>query len=202
MRKAVLLVGHADQESLNYELAEHYTRGFTAAGGSVERFNLAELDFDPALRQRSPEPQPLEPGLQRVRQAIEASSHLVWVFPTYWASPPAIVRGLFDRLFLPGWAFTYEKGNPLPKGLLAGRSARVILTMDSPWFWYTFVHHRCIHRSFGTASLRFCGLKPVEFTSLHGVRSMSAATRQRWHQRAEQLGAADASKVSRRIQTQ
>lgn len=196
--RALLLFGHADVNAqppcLNRRLADAYTRGYEANGGLVERINLAELAFDPVLRVGFRQEQPLEPDLQRVRAAIESAARVVWVFPTYWAAPPAIVRGLFDRLFLPGWAFRYEGGNPLPKGLLAGRSARVIVTMDSPWFWYTFVNQRPIHRSFGGASLKFCGFSPVKFSTVYNVRALSEAAREQQCERMVKIGGTDAGR--------
>lgn len=199
--RALLLFGHADLNdetpSLNRRLADAYTRGYESKGGHVDRINLSELTFDPILRVGFRQEQPLEPDLQRVKTAIENASRVVWVFPTYWASPPAVVRGLYDRLFLPGWAFRYEGGNPLPKGLLAGRSARVILTMDSPAFWYTLVNHRCIHRSFGGASLAFCGFAPVQFSTVYGVRSLTESARERQCKRLFDVGCTDASRARR-----
>jgi NAD(P)H dehydrogenase (quinone) len=192
--KAVLLVGHADPASFNFRLASEYEQGFRAGGGQVTRFNLGELEFDPVLRAGFRTPQPLEPDLLRIRQAIEESRHIVWVFPTYWASPPALVRGLFDRLFLPGWAFKYEKGNPMPLGLLRGREARVITTMDSPNWWYTLHYRRCVHRSFGIGSLAFCGLKPVRFTTVYNMLHLPEEKRSNWSQRVRGLGASDAQR--------
>lgn len=195
-RQALMLFGHADlnpkTETLNRQLAERYRRGYEAAGGTLTRIDLATLKFDPVLRTGFRELQALEPDLVSVKHAVEAADHVVWVFPTYWASPPALVRGLFDRLFLPDWAFRYESGNALPKGLMQGKSARVVLTMDSPWFWYTLVNHRPIHRSFGGASLKFCGFGPVNFSTVHGVRSLSPQARTQRCERLERVATADA----------
>jgi putative NADPH-quinone reductase len=196
MPRALLLFGHPEPESFNGRLASHYARGFTAGGGELERIDLASLRFDPVLRHGYRAAQALEPDLVRVREAIERADHLAWVFPTWWASPPAIVRALVDRLFVPDWAFRYEPGRALPRGLLAPRSARVITTMDSPRWWYTLVLRRPIHRSFGSATLAFCGLRPLAFTTLHGVRELSEARRARWCERVEALALADAGRAA------
>lgn len=197
MNHAVMLFGHADHDTFNDRLATAYARGYERAGATVERIDLARLDFDPVLRSGYRTPQPLEPDLERARRSIERAQHLVWVFPTYWAAPPTIVRGFVDRVFLPGWAFRYE-GHALPTGLLRGRSARVITTMDSPSWWYSLVYHRTIHRSFGTATLSFCGVAPVRFTTIHGVREMEAPAREAWCARVAALGADDARRVKPR----
>jgi NAD(P)H dehydrogenase (quinone) len=194
MNRALLLFGHADRDTFNERLAAHYQRGYH---GDVERIDIASLHFDPVLHAGYRVPQPLEPDLERVKRAIERAAHLVWVFPTYWASPPTIVRGLVDRLFLPGWAFRFEKGNVAPTGLLRGRSARVITTMDSPAWVYTLLYHRPIHRAFGTGTLSFCGLSPVELTAIHGVHSMKEPARARWCERVERIAARDASRRGR-----
>ncbi len=192
MQRALLLFGHPESDSFNGQLAAHYCAGYRDAGGAIERIDLAELEFDPVLRAGYRTSQPLEPDLERLRAAIERADRLVWVFPTWWAAPPAFVRAIVERVFVPGWAFRYEPGRALPRGLLAGRSARVIVTMDSPGWWYTGVNHRTIHRSFGTATLSFCGLAPVEFTAIHGVREMAPARRAKWCARVATLAAGDA----------
>ena len=132
MKKALILLGHADPASFNRAVATAYQEGFRAAGGDASIVTLSDLRFDPVLRTGFRGDQALEPDLLELRARIEAADHLVWVFPTYWVSPPAIVRALVDRLFLPDWAFAYRPGKALPEGLLAGRSSRVLTTMDSP----------------------------------------------------------------------
>lgn len=191
MQHALLLFGHPEPDSFNGQLAARYSAGYRAAGGTIDRIDLAELAFDPVLRAGYRTSQPLEPDLERLRAAIERADRLVWVFPTWWAAPPAFVRAVIERVFVPGWAFRYEPGRALPRGLLAGRSARVIVTMDSPGWWYTAVNHRVIHRSFGTATLSFCGVAPVEFTTIHGVREMAEARREAWCDRVSALAEGD-----------
>lgn len=192
MTNALVLLGHADARSFNTALARAYAEGLAAEGVRVETLELASLRFDPVLRAGFEGDQPLEPDLVRVQQAIERADHLVWAFPTYWASPPAIVRGLVDRVFLPGWAFRYPGGNALPEGLLGGRSARVIATMDSPSWWYALAHRRSLHATMGRATLSFCGIRPVRFSVVHRVRELDAPTRERWRERLRAVGRDDA----------
>lgn len=192
MTQALLLYGHPEPDSFNGRLAAAYAQGYRAGGGALERIDLVTLAFDRQLRAGYRAPQTLEPDLLRVQAAIERADHLVWVFPTWWAAPPSCVRALVERTFLPGWAFRYEPKRALPRGLLAGRSARVVMTMDAPGWWYSLVQQRTIHRSFGTATLRFCGLRPVAFTAVHGVHGMAEASRQRWCERVAAIATHDA----------
>jgi putative NADPH-quinone reductase len=178
MTRALVLLGHADPKSFVAALAHAYVDAFRAAGGTAELVTLSELAFDPVLRHGHARDQALEPALVALRESFERAGHVAWFFPTYWASPPAIVRAVVDRLFLPGWAFRYGKG-PLPEGLLRGRSARVVLTMDSPRFWYTLSHNRAVHGAFVSGTLRFVGFRPIRTTTIYEVRTMTENARER-----------------------
>jgi putative NADPH-quinone reductase len=190
MSHALLLLGHPIEDSFNARLAQAYVLGFEAAAGQVSTLVLPNLSFDPVLRGKG---QALEPDLLRARQLIEGAEHLVWVLPDYWGAPPAVVRGFVDRVFLPGWAYRHE-GRALPTGLLRGRSSRVIVTMDSPRFWYWLAHRGSIHAAMGTATLTYVGIAPVRHTTLYSVRKMSETTRETWQRRMTHLGTKDAER--------
>ncbi len=196
MKNALVLLGHADPGSFNAALAGAYDAAFRAAGGATTRVTLSDLSFDPVLRHGFRAEQPLEPDLARLRGLFEAADHVAWVFPTYWASPPAIVRAVVDRLFLPGWAFRYEPGKALPTQLLAGRSARVLTTMDSPSWWYSFWHHRAIHGAFVNGTLRFVGFAPAKATPIYRTRALSEAQRGEWLARVATLAREDHALVT------
>lgn len=196
MKNALVLLGHADPGSFNAALAGAYDRALREAGGSSTLVALSSLSFDPVLRHGFAGEQPLEPDLLRLRALFEAADHIAWVFPTYWASPPAIVRAVVDRLFLPGWAFRYEPNRALPTQLLAGRSGRVITTMDSPSWWYSVWHHRAIHGAFVNGTLRFVGFDPVKATPIYRTRALGETQRAAWVSRMAVLARED---LSRRV---
>jgi putative NADPH-quinone reductase len=104
---------------------------------------------------------------------------VAWFFPTWWAGLPAVLKGLVDRLMLPGQAFVYE-GGPLPRGLMAGRSSRYVTTMDSPAPWYWLAHRDALGGSFGRGTLRYVGFGPVTRTMVYGVRRLGEAGRGKW----------------------
>lgn len=196
MKSALVLLGHPEPGSFNDLLARGYAEGFESAGGRAEVVPLADLTFDPVLRHGYAAEQPLEPDLVRLRERIEAAQQVTWVFPTYWAAPPAIVKALVDRLFLPGWAFRYT-GKALPEGLLRGRASRVVTTMDSPSFWYALAHNRAIHGAFGRGTLSFVGFDPVRVDAIYGVRKLDAEARARHVLAVRAQGAADARRAPR-----
>lgn len=179
--------------SFSTDLAEAWQRGAQSTGATVHRVDVSRLAFDPVLRGPHVTIADDEPDLRALRLTLERSAHLTFVFPTWWVGLPAALKGLLDRLLLPGWAYRYERG--LPQGLLAGRSARWIATMDSPRLWYWWWNSRALEGSFERGTLRFVGLSPVEKTLIFQARTLTAAKRQAWLERVEAQGRADARRL-------
>ena len=190
MTTMTLLTAHPVEDSFNTSLAAAWRRGAERAGTTVRHFDVNTLRFDPMLRHAFRGVMPDEPDLAQVRASVAASSHVTWVFPTWWVGLPAVMKGLVDRLLLPGWAFKFE-GKALPTGLMAGKSSRYIATMDSPSLWYRLGHHDALAGSFGRGTLAFCGFAPIARTLVFDVRRLDASKRARWVAKVEEEGALD-----------
>lgn len=189
-RKVLVILGHPRAESFCGALARSYAEGARAKGATVELLELGALEFDPVLRHGFAAEQPLEAGLKSASSAIAAADELVIVHPTWWGGPPALLKGFIDRVFLPGFAFRYREGSPFPEQLLRGKSARLLVTMDSPPWWFRWVTGQPGHRLLKKAVLEFCGVKPVTVHAFGPVRGSTPERREAWLGRARRLGAA------------
>jgi len=138
---------------------------------NIRRFNLAEMAFNPSLDQGYDEIQTLEPCLATFQTALMWADHIVIVSPIWWGGLPAKMKGLIDRVFIPGVTFKFEGENPYPVQLMKGKSARIILTMDMP---EEFVEEQAapVLGQLSTFTLEYCGVEPVK-TSLFGSVIMS-----------------------------
>jgi len=130
----LVLDGHPDEHRLVSSLLDHYAASLQP-GSTVRRIAVRDLAFDPNLRRGYSADQAWEPDLERVGVAISECDHLVVGFPLWWGGEPGLLKGLLDRLILPGFAFRYHADDPFWDSLLAGRSADVVVTMDTPP-WY------------------------------------------------------------------
>jgi len=196
-RRILVILGHPDSNSLCGAFAEAYAKGAQAAGAEVEILRLGELSFDPMLHRGYQEIQPLEPDLLRAQERITWAQHLAFVYPTWWGGPPALLKGFFDRTFLPGFAFQSRKRGPFWDRLLAGRSGRLIVTADSPSLYDWFVNGMPAVRLVRKAVLAFCGVKPVRVKRFAIVKQADEPLRQRWIAQAEALGARDAKRSAK-----
>ncbi len=189
-----VILGHPDSQSLSSAIARAYARGAEDRGATVRVIDLAGLTFDPVLWHGYSEVQPLEPDLLEAQRTIHWADMLVFAYPTWWGTTPALLKGFIDRVFLPGFAFKYRENSRLWDKLLAGRSARLLVTMDTPGWYYRWVVRQPGHQMMRRSILGFSGVKPVRISRFGAVRGAADDTRRQWLDQARKLGERDAGR--------
>ncbi len=189
MKKILVVNGSSKDISLCHGLAESYAQGAKESGFKVSVIHLSALNFQPISRGGYESPQGLEPDLIELQNKISEASHLVFVYPIWWGTVPALMKGALDRVLLPGFAFKYEKGSIFQEKLLKGKTARLITTMDTPPWYYRLVYGAPAHKMMKRTVLEFCGVKPVKLTTFGPVIKSSDKDRNRWLSQAKALGA-------------
>ncbi|MBK8396410.1 MAG: NAD(P)H-dependent oxidoreductase [Leptospiraceae bacterium] len=170
MKKILIIQGHPGKESLCSSIAKAYYEEAEKSGYSIRLMDLNELKFDLTLHVAYKSEQKLEPDLILAQQYITEADHLVFVFPNWWSSMPALLKGFIDRTFLPGFAFKYRAKLPLPEKLLKNKTARIIITMDSPPWYYKWFAKAPGLNALKKGTLEFSGISPVKSTLLGPVR--------------------------------
>lgn len=190
-KKIFILLGNEDCNTFSGGLANNYEKGAKDAGHEVRRINICDLKFDPLLHKGYKEIQELEPDLVRVQDYIKWADHFVIFYPNWWGSMPAILKGMFDRMFLPGFAFHFRKEGILKslrwEKLLKGKSAHVCITMNyKPWV---------ARLLFGDNSneitrniLKFAGFSPVHLVRIGPVEKKNSTEREVFKKRAYKFG--------------
>ncbi len=162
---------------------EHYRKGALSSGAEIRRSFSETLISN--FREGYRGSQELEPDLQKAQEAIKWAEHIVIIYPNWWSTFPALMKGFIDRTFLPGFAFKYRKGSLLWDKYLTGRSARLIITMDTPPWYYWLVYRRPGHNAMKRGILEFCGIRPVRITTIGSLKVSSEARRQHWLRKVE-----------------
>ncbi len=187
-RRVFVLNANPKPASLSQALAERYAQAAAQAGHHVQLSHLHALNFEPQLLNGFDGAQALEADLQALQAQILDADHLVFAYPVWWGSVPARFKGLLDRLLLPGFAFRYDGSKSLPEQLLKGRSARLLVCLDTPAWYFRWVQGAPAHRMMKDAVLGFCGVAPIRISAFSPVIKSDADQRERWLQEAARLG--------------
>lgn len=71
----------------------------------------------------------LDPLILRYQQVIKKSDKMIFIFPNWWNTMPAILKGFFDKVLLKDFAFNYEGGF---NALLGIEQSLIITTSEHP----------------------------------------------------------------------
>lgn len=184
--RVLIVLGHPRSDSLCGALAAAYHDGAREAGCAVELLRLSELDFEQDVIVPFPTRQQLEPDLVRARDLIHWAEHLVFVYPNWWGTMPARLKGFLDRVLLPGFAFREQDGNYY--GLLAPRTAELVSTRDVPSLVYRLIQGAPGQRAMTRATLGLCGIRTVRSTGFGPASHIDAATSIKWIDQVRRLG--------------
>jgi putative NADPH-quinone reductase len=120
------------------------------------------------------------PSLLPVQQAILEATHLVFLFPYWLGDMPALLKALLEQVARPGFAFRAEGGNPFAHKTLAGRSARVVVTMGMPATVYRWYFQAHAVKSLERNILGFVGIAPVRRTLIGMLGKLDARRADKW----------------------
>ena len=188
MTKIAIVVGNPQTASYCEGLGKAYLRGAQSGGHEAKLFVLAQMKFDAILREGYRREQVLEPDLVAARQALQACDHVVFVFPLWCGDMPAIMKGFIERVLQGDLLAIQRSGGKASWKIFKGKSARVIMTMGMPgWFyrWYYGAHAlKLLKRNI----LHFTGIRPVRSTVYGMIEAVGDDKRKQWLREVEALG--------------
>ena len=191
-QRILLIQGHPDAVTrhLGHTLEDAYAEGAEAAGHEVRRVPVAQLDFPLLRSQQAWEAGTLPPALAQAQADIAWAQHLVLFFPLWLGDMPAVLKGFLEQVARPGFAFRPERGDPLGKKGLTGRSARVVVTMGMPALVYRWYFRAHSVKSLERYILGFVGFSPVNETLIGAVDTLGEAGVKTWTDKLRKLGGA------------
>jgi putative NADPH-quinone reductase len=189
-RKVLIIDGHPDvsPQRFLHALAASYARGARAGGHAVRVINVGELD-----------PQTLRSGeefthgkparaLQKCQEHFTWANHIVILFPLWLGDMPGQLKIFLEQVLRPDFAFAAARGKGLPLKLLRGKTARIVVTMGMPAFFYRWYFRAHSVKNLQRNILGFCGIEPARVTLVGMVEGMSDKQRGGWLQKLEKLG--------------
>jgi putative NADPH-quinone reductase len=190
-RRILIIQGHPDtgHNHLCHALGWSYGAGAQVSGHEVRHVYVADLCF-PLLRSKAEyEREPLSAEMRSVQEAISWADHLVIIHPLWQGCMPALLKGFFEQVLRPGFAYRLPARGKPGAQLLRGKSARVVITMGMPAPLYRWFFGAPGLRTLRRNILGLCGVAPVRASLFGRVDVDGDGRQQRWIERAFRLGA-------------
>lgn len=175
---ALIVTAHPIETSLSHTLAQRIAGKLQEQGTQVEIADLHAEGFSPAMIRADldlyhGDASALPDDVLREQQRVERADMLIFVFPFYWWSVPALLKGWFDRVMTVNWAYKVgEEGRIV--GNLRDVPVRLVATAGSDIAGFdkhgysAAIQSQIVEGVFG-----FCGLKNVTLDILYEADSAS-----------------------------
>ena len=111
--KVLVVLAHPNPDSFSHAIVDKVSDTLADCGHSVSVIDLYAIGYSPAMTRTelaaytSTTPA-IDPMVIEHTQLIRECSAIVFVYPTWWSSMPAILKGWIDRTMLPGIAFSVD----------------------------------------------------------------------------------------------
>jgi len=179
----VVVVANPDPDSLTQQLAAELTAAVSARGVGTELADLCREGFDPrwtmadrlAYQGRGPAP----PDVVAEQRRLERATDLVLVFPVYWWSMPAVLKGWIDRVFISGWAFDVTDGGEIVPALQTLRTHAIAIAGSDAGVYHRHGYEHALRTQLEHGVLDFCGSPRGAVTVLYDSEEPTGAHRPR-----------------------
>lgn len=178
--KELIIYSHLNPQSFSKAIVDQSIANAKAKGHEVQLIDLHADNFNPIFNMADiasvyEGAAPAE-DIKRYQEQIRWADHITMVFPLWWGQMPAVLKGFIDRVFTNGFALSY--GEEGPKGLLAGKTAQIIVNTGTPSEHYEASGmHEALKRVFVEGVMGFCGIES-EITFFGNVNMGSQEDRQ------------------------
>lgn len=174
--RVMITIDHPWPQSFNHAILARAKAALTEVGHEVDVLDLHRDGFDPVMRADElavyTRGEHLDPQVGVCQRRIEQAQHLIYIFPVWWEVMPALLKGFFDKVFLPGWAFVETDASPK---LTFIQGATVITTMAAPE-----VIHTAVEPVVCKGILGFCGIEHTRWFNICEVSQITDAARETW----------------------
>jgi len=188
--RVVVVVAHPDPSSFNHAIASIATGSLSNAGHEVTLIDLYGEGFRARMstgewRAYESERPILDPMVERHAGIVKQAEALIFVYPTWWTTMPAILKGWLERVMVPGVGFVLDENQRVRRGLKHVRRIVGISTYGSPRSYVKALHdngRRTLMRAlrFNTAILT-----RRTWLALYQLDNCSAAKRDAFLKRVE-----------------
>jgi len=188
--EVLVVCAHPHENSFNHAIVESVERGCARAKHHTTTLDLYAIGFPAAMstaehRAYHGDHPILDPLVAEHAALVQQAQTLVFVYPTWWSQPPAILRGWLERVLVPGVAFRFDDKGKVRPGMQHVRRIIGVSTYGAPWTYVKLLNDG--GRRMLTRALRMnCGVRtPTTWIGLYAMDSAGDRERAAFLDRVE-----------------
>jgi len=188
----LMIFAHPRRASFTGALLDAFADGVREGGRhTVEVADLYREGFDPRFQAADEATfrgeKPVPDDVRREQERFDRADAVAFVFPVWWWSFPAVLKGWIDRVFNLGWAYANESG--VERGTLRDRPTVLLAVGGAPERTYRkYGYDQAMQVQMETGILGYCGLYDVETHLFYEVDGTAPEERGRYLARAREMG--------------
>ena len=159
MKKILIIIAHPSKKNLTKGIADIFLEEKESQAYEVELIDLYQDKQLPYLTFEDAHDVKQSDEVKYYQEKVTNSDEIIFVYPFWWGTMPAILKNWIDSVLTMGFAAKYgENGRPI--GLLQGKSVRIISTSGGPTFWYCLNGIRRANKKIWKQTIvELCGMK-------------------------------------------
>lgn len=198
----LLMPIHPRHESLTWQITRSLADGVVSDGVTAARIlDLHAEGFDPTYRVEDLEiygGAQLTPEIRKHHELVDQANVTILIFPVYWWSMPAMLKGWIDRVFTRDWAFTRNSETNVGKvrGRFGDRGLHTLaVAADKEDVFERHGYLQAMHAQIDHGILEYCGVQPPTRHMFYRSEDPTGDAQREMISRAYQLGITVASEA-------
>ncbi|MGH4124630.1 MAG: NAD(P)H-dependent oxidoreductase [Clostridium sp.] len=174
----LVVFAHPNSKSFGKSIVDAVVNASVEKGANVRVRDLYEIGFDPILKPADFEAfqsGKVPDDILAEQEHIKWADVITFVYPVWWTSFPAMLKGYVDRVFSYGFAYEYIDG--VPNGLLKSKKGLLFCTTGTPSKMYSANGmHNSMKQTTDQGIFNFTGIEEVKHTFFGAVPTASKET--------------------------
>jgi len=129
MNKTLIIYAHPNKKGHNGKVLEFIKEELKTKKEKATIIDLYKTQFDPRLSTDELTTNYntyVSQQTKKFQDLLKQSSHLIFIYPTWWQNVPAILKGFIDKIFRAGFVADFSTKIPTP--LMKGKKAIILTT--------------------------------------------------------------------------
>jgi len=182
--KSLIIYAHPFEGSFCHAVKEKVIETLKENG---KEFNLIDLNkdkFDPVMTAEDlklySKGGTTDPNVDRYLEMFAETDSLFIIFPVWWGVMPAILKGFFDKVFLPKRAYIYKKSGVLKPLFPEIKQAVIFNTLGGPKIYHNLMLSFPVKKVVANTTLKMIGVKKVKIVQFDMMKKSTDESRAKW----------------------